>query len=59
METIQERWGKTTTIKDWGPDVLDLVSDPQNSDPWVDVDGPSFSKVDDELGTAKVARDSL
>jgi hypothetical protein len=59
LEAIQGRWGKKTTVKDWGPDVLNLVPDPENNDPWEDKDGPSFPKLDDELITATVAGDFL
>jgi hypothetical protein len=49
------------TIKDWGPDVLNLnlVPDLENNDPWEDEDGPSFPELDDELAAAKVAGDIL
>ena len=28
------------TIEDFGPDVLNLVTDPENNEPWEDEDGP-------------------
>ena len=59
MEAIQERWGQKTTVKDWDPDVLNLVPNPVNNDPWEDEDGPSFPKLDDELIAAKVVGDFL
>jgi hypothetical protein len=30
LEAIQGRWGKKSTIKDWGHDVLNLVPEPEN-----------------------------
>jgi hypothetical protein len=51
LEAIQERWGKKTTVKDWGPEVLNLAPDPENNDPWED-DTPSFPKLDDDLVAA-------
>ena len=59
LEAVQERWGKKTTVKDWGPDILNLVPDPKNNDPWEDEDRPSFPKLDDELIAAKAAGDFL
>ena len=46
-------------MKDLGPDVLNLIPDPENTDPWEDDDGPSFPKLDNELGAAKAAGDFL
>ncbi|KAL7482201.1 hypothetical protein ACHAW6_007885 [Cyclotella cf. meneghiniana] len=59
LEAIEGRWGKKTTVRDWGPDVLNLVHDPENNNPWEDDDRPSFPKLDDELVTAKAAVDFL
>ena len=33
LKAIQGRWGQKTTVKDLGPDVLNLVPDPENNDP--------------------------
>jgi hypothetical protein len=52
LEAIQWRWGEKTTVKDLGPDILNLVPDPENNDPWEDEDGPSFLELDDELFAA-------
>jgi hypothetical protein len=46
-------------VKDLGPDVLNLVPDPDNMDPWEDENGPLFPKLDDELEAAEVAEDFL
>ena len=59
LEAVQGRWVQKTTVKDLGPDVLNLVPDPENNDPWKDEDGPSFTKLDDELTAAEAAGDSL
>ena len=48
-----------TVIKDLGPDVLNLVLDPENNEPWEDDDGPSFPKLDDELKDATASGDFL
>ena len=42
-------------VKDLGPDVLNLTTDPDNMDPWEDKDGPLFPELDDELEAAKAA----
>jgi hypothetical protein len=42
LDSVESRWGPKTTVKDLGPDVLNLVPDPENEDPWEDEDGPSF-----------------
>ena len=57
LEGIQGRWGKKTAVKDWCPDVLNLVPNPENNNPWEDEDGPSFPKLDDELMATEVAGD--
>ena len=44
LEAIKERWGQKTTVKDWGPDVFNLVPNPENNNPWEDEAGPSFPK---------------
>jgi hypothetical protein len=59
LASVEERWGPKTTVKDLGPDVLNLVPDPENTDPWEDDDGPSFPELDDELGAAEAAGDFL
>lgn len=46
-------------IKDLGPDILNLVQDPENYDPWVDEDRPSHPSLDDKLAATKAARDYL
>ena len=46
-------------VKDLGPDILNLVPDPENTDPWEDEDGPLFPKLDDELEAAEAAGDFL
>ena len=33
LASVEERWGPKTTMKDLGPDVLNLVLDPENLDP--------------------------
>jgi hypothetical protein len=59
LEAVQGRWGQKTTVKDLGPDVLNLVPNPENNDPWEDEDGPSFPELDDELKDAEVSGDFL
>jgi hypothetical protein len=56
---MENRWGPKTTVKDLGPDVLNLTPDLYNTDPWEDKDGPSFPKLDDELDAAKAVEDFL
>ncbi len=59
LASVKKRWGWKTTVKDLGPDVLNLTPDPENTDPWEDDDGPSFPELDDELEAAKAAEDFL
>jgi hypothetical protein len=59
LEAIHGRWGKKTSVKDLGPDVLNLVPNLENNDSWEEADGPSFPELDDELVAAKVAVDFL
>ena len=59
LASVEKRWGPKTTVKDLGPDVLNLSPDPDNMDPWEDDDGPSFPELDDELDAAKAAGDFL
>jgi hypothetical protein len=42
-----------------GPDILNLVPDPENNGPWEDEDGPSFPELNDELAAAEAAGDFL
>ena len=44
-------------IKDLGPDIINLVPDPDNNEPWKDDVRPSFPKLDDELDITKVHGD--
>ncbi len=46
-------------IKNLGEDILNLVPDPMNHDPWEDQDEPSFPELDDKLAAAKTAGDYL
>jgi hypothetical protein len=59
LTSVEKRWGPKTTVKDLGPDVLNLSPDPDNMDPWEDNDGPSFPELDDELEAAEAAGDFL
>ena len=59
LDSVENRWGPTTTVKDLGPDVLNLVPDPDNMEPWEDEDGPSFPELDNELEAAEAAGDFL
>jgi hypothetical protein len=59
LDSVKNHWGLTTTVKDLGPDVLNLTLDPDNTDPWEDEDGPSFSELDDELEAAEAVEDFL
>jgi hypothetical protein len=59
LASIEEHWGPKTTVKDLGPDVLNLTPDPDNTDPWEDEDGPSFPNLDDELMAAEAVEDFL
>jgi hypothetical protein len=52
-------WGQGTIVKDLGPDILNLVPDPTNYDPWEDEDGPSFPALDDDLAAADATGDYL
>ena len=45
LEAIQDRWGQKMTIKDLGPDILNLVSYPENNAPWEDECRPSFPQI--------------
>ena len=56
---MENCWGPKTTVKDLGPDVLNLTPDPDNTDPWEDEDGPSFPELDDELEAAEAVEDFL
>eukprot|EP00804_Cyclotella_cryptica_P025829 CCRYP_002699-RA/>CCRYP_002699-RA protein AED:0.25 eAED:0.20 QI:0/-1/0/1/-1/1/1/0/678 len=59
LASVEGRWGPKTTIKDLGPDVLNLSPDPDNFDPWEDEDGPSFPKLDNDLAAVEAAGDFL
>jgi hypothetical protein len=59
LDSVESRWGTKTTVKDLGPDVLNLTPDPDNTDPWEDEDGTSFSELDDELTAAEAVEDFL
>jgi hypothetical protein len=59
LDSVENCWGPKTTVKDLGPDVLNLVPDPDNMEPWEDEDGPLFPELDDELDAAEVAGDFL
>jgi hypothetical protein len=59
LKAVQGRWGKKTTVKNLGPDILNLVPDPENDDPWENEDRPSFPKLDDELKDTEASGDFL
>jgi hypothetical protein len=59
LEAIQDRWGQKMIIKDLGPDVLNLVPNLENNEPWEDEVSLSFTKLDDELKDAKASGDFL
>ena len=59
LTSVCGRWGIGTMVKDLGPDILNLVPDPTNYDPWEDKDGPSFPALDEELAAADAAKDYL
>ena len=59
LTSVCDHWGPKTTIKDLGEDILNLVPDPTNDDPWEDEDGPLFPELDNELAAAKAAGDYL
>ncbi|KAL3786440.1 hypothetical protein HJC23_011021 [Cyclotella cryptica] len=59
LASVEGRWGPKTTIKDLGPDILNLSPDPDNFDPWEDEDGPLFPELDDDLAVAEAAGDFL
>ena len=48
-----------STIKDLGPDVLNVVPNPENTKPWEDDDGPSIPELDDELKDVEASGDFL
>ena len=56
---MENLWGLKATVKNLWPDVLNLVPDPDNTDPWEDEDGISFPELDNELKAAEAARDFL
>ena len=45
LASMQDQWGPKTTVKDLGPDVLNLTPDLENTYPWEDNDGPLFPKT--------------
>ena len=59
LTSVCNRCGIGTMVKDLGPEILNLVPDPTNYDPWEDEGGPSFPKLDDELAAADAAKDSF
>ena len=40
LSSITDRWGHGTMVKDLGPDILNLIPDPENYDLWEDDIGP-------------------
>lgn len=54
-----DQWGQKTMLKDLGSNVLTLVSNSENNNPWEYDNGPSFLSLDDELAVAKVVWDYL
>ena len=59
LEVIEDKWGVKTTVKDLGPDVLNLVPNPENNEPWEDDNRPSFPELDDELKDTEASEDFL
>ena len=57
--SVTDHCGPNTTIKDFGPDILNLIPNPRNDDPWEDEDGPLFPELDDEIAHAKAAGDYI
>jgi hypothetical protein len=42
LASVKKCWGPKTPMKDLGPDILNLFSDPENTDPWEDEVGHHF-----------------
>jgi len=59
LSSVTDRCGQGTMVKDLGPDILNLIPDPENYDPWEDEDGPSFPALYDKLTAANAAGDYL
>ena len=59
LASVKKCWGRKTTVKDLGSDVLNLTPDPENIDPWEDDDVPSFPQLDNEPGAVEAAGDFL
>jgi len=57
LTSVTDWWGQCTTVKDLGPDILNLVLGPRNYDHWEDEDGPSFPELDDELTAVEAEGD--
>jgi len=57
LKKIHKKWGAKTLAADCGPEVLNLIPDPNNHNPWEDDDGLSFPDLDNELVAAEAAGD--
>ncbi len=50
LERVYSRWGDKTKVSDLGAECLNLVTDPDNFDPWEDPEaGPNFPDLKEEL----------
>ena len=59
LTSVSDHLGPKTMIKDLGEDILNLVPDPTNDDPWEDEVRPLFPKMVDKLAAAKAAGATL
>ena len=57
LTSVAVCWGPKITIKDLGPDILNLITDPMNDDPWENEDGTLFPKLDNELAPSEESGD--
>ena len=51
--SISDPWKQNIMVKHLGHDILNLVTDPMNYNPWEDEDGPLFSQLDNVLMPAE------
>jgi hypothetical protein len=50
LEQVHSRWGEKAKVTDLGADCLNLVTDPDNFNPWEDPEaGPNFPNLKQEL----------
>ena len=53
LASVTDHWGQGTKVKDLGPDILNLIADPENNyDSWEDE-----PELDDKLATTQAEGD--